>query len=140
MELKTIVSMIKKVKKGESVSYGRTWTAPQDTHIAILSLGYGDGFPRLASHKWQAVIGGKTYPIVGRVTMDQCCADLGPELNIRRWKEAVIFGGPAKDAAALAEVIGTIPYEITCNINKRVPRVYEAYGVQFRDMALTGNK
>ena len=134
MELKTVVSMIKKVKKGESVSYGRTWTAPQDTHIAVLSLGYGDGFPRLASNKWQVVIGGKAYPLVGRITMDQCCADLGPDTDIRRWKEAVIFGGSAKDAAALADVVGTIPYEITCNINKRVPRVYEAYGVQFREM------
>jgi len=140
MELKTTVSLIKKIKKGESVSYGRTWTAPCDTQIAILPIGYDDGLPRLASNKWQAVIGGKAYPLVGRVTMDQCFADLGPDAEIRRWKEAVIFGGsvpgcPAKDAAALADVAGTIPYEITCNINKRVPRVYEAYGVQFKDMA-----
>ena len=140
MELKTTVSMIKKIKKGEPLSYGRTWTAPYDTHIAVLSLGYDDGLPRLASNNWQAVIGGRAYPLVGRVTMDQCFADLGPETNIRRWKEAIIFGGsthgdPAKDAAALADVTGTIPYEITCNINKRVPRVYEAYGVQFREMS-----
>ena len=140
MELKTTVSLIKKIKKGESVSYGRTWTAPYDTQIAILPIGYDDGLPRLASNKWQVVIDGKTFPLVGRITMDQCCADLGPDSNIRRWKEAVIFGGlspgcPVKDAAALADVAGTIPYEITCNINKRVPRVYEAYGVQFKEMA-----
>jgi len=125
MELRSMVILIKRVKKGETVSYGRTWTAPQDTFIAVLSAGYGDGFPRLASGKWQAVIGGKTYPLAGRICMDQCCVDLGPDPSVRRWDEAVIFGGPAPDAAALAAVIGTIPYEITCNINKRVPRVYE---------------
>ena len=125
MELRSMVSLIKRVKKGETVSYGRTWTAREDTFIAVLSAGYGDGLPRLASGRWQAVIGGKTYPLAGRICMDQCCVDLGPDPSVRRWDEAVIFGGSAPDAAALAAVIGTIPYEITCNINKRVPRVYQ---------------
>jgi len=124
MELRTTVVLIKKVKKGESISYGRTWAASQDTNIAVLPVGYADGFPRLASNKWQAVIGGKTYPLAGRICMDQCCIDIGPQTDVQRWDEAVIFGGCASDAAALAAVTGTIPYEITCNINKRVPRVY----------------
>jgi len=126
MELRTTVVMIKKIRKNETVSYGRIWTAPYDTNIAILAAGYADGLPLNASNKWQAVIGGKTYPIAGRICMDQCCADLGQESDVRRWDEAIIFGGCAQDAAALAEATGTIPYEITCNINKRVPRVYEA--------------
>jgi alanine racemase len=125
MELRTTVVMIKKVKKGETVSYGRIWTALQDTTIATLSIGYADGFPLLASNKWQAAINGKTYPVAGRICMDQCCVDLGQESGVQRWDEVVIFGGCAQDAAALAAVAGTIPYEITCNINKRVPRVYE---------------
>jgi alanine racemase len=125
MELRTSVALIKQVKKGETVSYGRTWTSPNDTSIAVLPVGYADGLPRLASNKWQAVITGKTYPLVGRICMDQCMADLGPNTNVSRWDEASIFGGPAPSAAILAERIGTIPYEITCNINKRVPRVYE---------------
>ncbi|MDR2596617.1 MAG: alanine racemase [Treponema sp.] len=125
MELRTIVVVIKKIKKGETVSYGRIWTAFHDTTIATLAVGYGDGLPIRASNKWQAVIGGKTYPIAGRVCMDQCSVDLGQESDVRRWDEAVIFGGCAQDAAALAEAAGTIPYEITCNINKRGPRVYE---------------
>jgi len=125
MELRTSVVLIKPVKKGETVSYGRTWAAPQDTHIAVLPVGYADGLPRLASNKWQAVIGGKTYPLVGRVCMDQCMADIGVNPTVRRWDEASLFGGPAPSAAVLAERVGTIPYEITCNINKRVPRVYE---------------
>jgi alanine racemase len=135
MELRTNVALIKQVKKGESISYGRTWIAPQDTRVAVLSVGYGDGLPRLLSNKWQVFIGGRAYPLVGRICMDQCMADLGPAPSsegspsqeggeVRRWDEAVLFGGPAPSAAVLAERIGTIPYEITCNINKRVPRVY----------------
>jgi len=125
MELRTNVILIKQVKKGETISYGRTWAAPQDTEVAVLPAGYADGLPRLASNKWQAVIGGKTYPLVGRICMDQCMADLGSESEVRRWDEAALFGGPAPDAGVLAGQVGTIPYEITCNINKRVPRVYE---------------
>jgi len=125
MELVSVVSLIKKVKKGEPVSYGRTWIAKQDTNIAVLPAGYADGLPRLASGKWQAVIGGNIYPVAGRISMDQCCVDLGPETDVRRWDEAAIFGGPAQDASALARAVGTIPYEITCNINKRVLRVYK---------------
>jgi alanine racemase len=128
MELRTNVALIKQVKKGGTVSYGRTWTADRDTAIAVLPVGYADGLPRLASNKWQAVINGKTYPLVGRICMDQCMADLGPGASagkdVRRWDEASIFGGSAPDAAVLAGRIGTIPYEITCNINKRVPRIY----------------
>jgi len=125
MELQTAVVLIKKIKKGESVSYGRTWIAPNDTLIAILPVGYADGFPRLASNKWQVVINGKSYPLAGRICMDQCCIDLGPDSDVKRWDEAVIFGGNAPDAAVLAAKVGTIPYEITCNINSRVPRIYK---------------
>jgi alanine racemase len=124
MELRADIVFIKKVKKGGCVSYGRIWTAPADTVIATLPVGYADGLPRSASGKWQVYAGGKTYPLVGRICMDQCLVDLGPETDLRRWDELVVFGGEAPDAAVLAERIGTIPYEITCNINRRVPRVY----------------
>jgi alanine racemase len=134
MELRATVALIKKIKKGESVSYGREWIASQDTCIAVLSLGYADGFPRLAGNKWQVVIGDKTYPQIGRITMDQCCIDLGPEPTVNRWDEAIIFGGSARNAGELASVIDTIPYEITCNIGKRVPRMYKQNGsVVIRD-------
>jgi len=141
MELKSSVSLIKKIKKGDSVSYGRTWTAKEDTAIGILSIGYADGLPRLASNRWQAVINGETFPLVGRITMDQCCVDLGTNHNIRRWDEAVIFGDDIypeqastahehaivkrQNAAELASIVRSIPYEITCNISKRVPRVFK---------------
>jgi len=125
MELRSTVVLIKKIKKGESVSYGRTWTAETDTLIAVLSVGYADGLPRLASNKWQVLIGNQLYPLVGRISMDQCCVNIGKKAKVNRWDEAIIFGSPGNDAAALAKITGTIPYEITCNINKRVPRLYK---------------
>ena len=128
MELRSNVVLIKQILKGTPVSYGRTWVAEHDTAIGILPVGYADGLPRLAGSSWQAVINGRSYPLAGRICMDQCMVDLGPNngtgQNVRRWDEAVLFGGPAPGADSLAALTGTIPYEITCNINKRVPRVY----------------
>ncbi|MDR1099918.1 MAG: alanine racemase [Treponema sp.] len=124
MELRTKVTFIKKVHQGESLSYGRTWVSPRDTWIATLPIGYGDGLSRLLSGNWQVLVRDRLYPLVGRFCMDQCMADLGPETDISRWEEVTIFGGSAPSAADMAARLRTIPYEITCNINKRVPRVY----------------
>jgi len=136
MELRSSVSLIKKINKGEAVSYGRTWIARKDTTIGILSIGYADGLPRLASNRWQVIINGEAFPLVGRITMDQCCVDLGANTSVKRWDEAIIFGDdiypeqPKKsaimqNAAELAYVVRTIPYEITCNVSKRVKRIYK---------------
>jgi len=136
MELRGVVSLIKKLKTGDSVSYGRTWTAKENTFIGIISAGYADGLPRLASNKWQIIIKGRAFPIVGRVSMDQCCVNLGPKTDVKRWDEAIIFGDDVypkqadeqvilQNAAELASMVRTIPYEITSNVNKRVPRIYK---------------
>jgi alanine racemase len=124
MELRTAVVFLKKLRRGEAVSYGCTWTAPEDTFIATLPAGYADGVPRLLSGRHRVYIRGRPYPLVGRVCMDQCMVNLGPETAVKRWDEAVIFGPGAETAADIAAKTGTIPYEITCNISKRVPRVY----------------
>jgi alanine racemase len=126
MELVTQVTFIKRVRAGESLSYGRTWVSPRDTWIATLPVGYGDGLPRLLSGNWLVLIQGRLYPLAGRICMDQCMVDLGPETEISRWEEVTVFGNGA--VADMAERLGTIPYEITCNINKRVPRVYTGAG------------
>jgi alanine racemase len=125
MELRTRIVFIKRVKKGEALSYGRTWTAPEDTFIATLPVGYGDGLPRRLGNKHRVLIRGKSYPLVGRICMDQCMVNLGDEGDIPRWEEATLFGPGFVTAADLAKKLDTIPYEITCGINKRVPRVYE---------------
>ncbi|MDR0784552.1 MAG: alanine racemase [Treponema sp.] len=129
MELKSNVVFIKRIKKGESVSYGRTWTAAKDTVVGTIPVGYGDGLPRLVSNKHSVLIRGKRYPLVGRICMDQCVVDLGRDSDIEkieRWEEVTVFGAkPALSAEDIAVAVGTIPYEITCNVNKRVPRVYQ---------------
>jgi alanine racemase len=125
MEFETRIVFIKKVEAGQSVSYGRTWTAPSDTVIATLPVGYGDGYNRLLSNKGKVLVKGKLYPVVGRVCMDMCMIDLGPDSGVELYDKAVLFGpDPAGwSAVHIAEAIGTIPYEVTCWISFRVPRV-----------------
>jgi alanine racemase len=125
MELVSRITFIKRIKKGESVSYGRTWTAPEDRIIATIPLGYGDGFPRALGGNHRVYIRGRPYPLAGRICMDQCMIDLGAGTDIGRWEEVTVFGGAAPGAGCVAKQLGTIPYEITCNIKKRVPRVYK---------------
>jgi alanine racemase len=124
MELRSRVVFIREIKKGESVSYGRTWTAPEDTFIGVIPVGYADGFPRLLSNNHSVLIKGRAYPLAGRICMDQCMVNLGSKTEVTRWDEAVIFGPGFTTAADIAEKLKTIPYEITCNINKRVIREY----------------
>ena len=119
------VSFVKRVRAGETVSYGRTWTAPRDTWIATVPVGYGDGCSRLLSNRGRMLVGGRPYPIVGRVCMDQTMLDLGPETTVRIGDEVVLIGAGGQEDITVAEVaglMGTIPYEVTCLINRRVGR------------------
>ncbi|MCL2092790.1 MAG: alanine racemase [Treponema sp.] len=124
MALTSKVVSIKKVLQGEAVSYGRTWIASQDTCIGIIPLGYADGFSRSLSGRHRVSIRGRTYPLVGRICMAHCMIDLGPSPEVQRWDEVTIFGNGHGSAADLADLLGTIPYEITCTIHPRVPREY----------------
>jgi alanine racemase len=125
MELETTVVFIKNVKKGEALSYGGTWIAPKDTAVGTLPIGYGDGLPRQISGAMRVIIRGISYPLAGRICMDQCMVDLGSADLVKRWDKVTVFGGEGSlTAADIALQAHTIPYEITCNINKRVPRVY----------------
>ena len=126
MSLITKVSAIRRIKAGESISYGRTWTAKKDTNVAVLPVGYADGLLRRHAGIFVS-IDGKSYPICGRICMDQCMVDIGDD-KIERWNEAVIFGpkesGAILSAKEIADGAGTIPYEITCAVSKRVARVF----------------
>lgn len=98
MELESFVVSIKKIAKGQAISYGRTWIAPCDTHIATIPLGYADGLPRSLSGKVSFSIEGRSYPQVGRICMDQCMLDLGPHSDVQRWDRVLIFGPPSAAA------------------------------------------
>jgi alanine racemase len=126
MELKTRITALKKVKKGTSVSYGRTWISPGNNWIATLPIGYGDGYSRRLSNRTEVLIAGKRFPLVGTICMDQTMVNLGEKTDIRPGDEVILFGPDPKgpDAGELAEKAETIPYEITCGISARVPRVY----------------
>jgi len=126
MEMRSRITAIKKVSAGDTVSYGRTWTAKEETHIATIPVGYADGYPRLLSNRSRVLIDRQTYPVVGRVCMDQTMVNLGPQTDVALYDEVTLFGpdsaGP--DAQEIADLTDTIPYEITCGISPRVPRIY----------------
>ena len=126
MSFESEILFIKKIKKGEGVSYGLTWKAEKDTWIGTIPAGYADGVNRLLSSRGSILIRDKLYPVAGRVCMDQFMVDLGPEIKCERYDKAVIFGYDNKGNGAddIADICSTIPYEILCNINKRVERVY----------------
>ena len=129
MTVQTEISCIKAFKKGESVGYGCTWSAPTDTNIAVLPIGYADGWLRRFSTCGVKVsCMGKSYPLVGRICMDQCMIDLGQSDLPPRGSTVTLFGSPQDGASQTADdvarLVGTISYEITCGISKRVPRIY----------------
>ncbi|MFP4382652.1 MAG: alanine racemase [Spirochaetia bacterium] len=126
MQLESRVVFLKKVPKGTPISYGRTYITPRETVIATIPAGYGDGYPRILSNRSEIQINGRRYPVAGRICMDQFMADLGPSPDVSLYDKAVLFGytDDAPDAQEVAAWAETIPYEITCGISKRVPRVY----------------
>ncbi|MDT7857868.1 alanine racemase [Rubrivirga sp. S365] len=128
LRLVSRVVHVQTVAAGESVSYGRTWTAERPTRVATLAVGYADGVPRALSNRGEVGLGGRRFPVAGRVCMDLLLVDLGapdgPGGAVRRGDEAVVFGrgGPSAEEAAAAA--GTMAYELTCGLAARVPRVF----------------
>ncbi len=128
MQLKTKIVFIKRVKKGTSISYGRTWKANRDSIIGTLPIGYADGYNRLLSNRAEVLICGKRVPLVGRVCMDMCMVDVTSLPNVKVGEEVVLIGSQGKEkitADEIAKLTGTITYEVVCGISKRVPRIYK---------------
>nr|WP_256983993.1 alanine racemase [Rhodococcus sp. 15-649-2-2] len=128
MTLSAQVASIKKVSKGESVSYGYTWTAQTDTVVALIALGYADGVVRSLSGRFDVTIAGRRFPSVGRVCMDQFVVDLGGEgSGVAVGDEALLFGpGDRGESHAQdwADALDTISYEVVTGIRGRVRRQF----------------
>ncbi len=122
MTLKTRVASVKTVPAGTPVSYGCTHVLDRETKLAALTIGYADGLPRLCSDKLEVLIGGQRAPVVGRICMDMCMADV-TGLDVAPGDEVEVFGEhlSIEDVAALA---GTIQYELLCAVSPRVHRAY----------------
>ncbi|MCK5687622.1 alanine racemase [Myxococcota bacterium] len=118
---------IKTVAKGVRVSYGGRWTAPKESQIATLPLGYADGYPRQLSNKAQVLVRGQRAPVVGSICMDLCMVDVSHIPGVTLDDEVVLLGSQGDDSICpreLAAWADTISYEIICGVGMRVPRRY----------------
>lgn len=126
MTLRTKIHSVRRVPAGTSISYGRRYYTQQETWIATIPIGYGDGFTRLLTGRATCLLQGREFPIVGAICMDQCMVDTG-NTAVHPGEEVVLIGtqGAATiSATAIAQRLGTIPYEVLAAISARVPRIY----------------
>lgn len=122
LELKSRIATVRKVPAGTPVSYGRTNTLQRDSVLAVIPVGYGDGYCRGYSNQISVVIGGQKAPVTGRICMDMCMVDVTDLPEVKAGDVAEVYGpGLTEEAAALS---GTIVYELLCHVAPRVPRVY----------------
>lgn len=127
MSLKTRISHIKWLPKGFPVSYGRTFVTERKSLIATIPVGYGDGYLRHLSGKASALIKGRRVPVIGRICMDLTMLDVTGLPGTKAGDEVILLGKDRDEEIAaeeLADMAGTIPYEIFCSLNQRIPRVY----------------
>jgi alanine racemase len=122
------LAMVKELPKGTSISYDRQYTLDRDSKIGIISAGYGDAIPLHCGNRSNGLIQGRSYPLVGRVTMDQTLIDLSDSDTEFELGEKVTLVGKQGNQeillSTLAEDAETIPWELLCSITKRVPRIY----------------
>jgi alanine racemase len=123
---KTRVTSLRTLRTGEAVGYGRTFVAERETRLALLPVGYADGFNRLLSNRGHVLVSGQEAPIAGRVSMDQTVVDVTGIPGVAVGDEVVLLGSQGEhtiDAWDLADLTETIPWEVLCAISSRVPRV-----------------
>ena len=122
---KAVVGQVKEVPAGESVGYGRTWQALRPTRLAVIPVGYSDGYPRLMGNRGRILIGGRPAPVVGRVCMNIFMADVTDHPGVGVGDEAVLIGRTGANEVAAEEVAtlsGTINYEILSRLSLGIPR------------------
>ena len=126
MEIRSEITFIREIEQGETVGYGRSYTAPSKRKIATLPLGYADGFPRKLSNRFSFLLKGHKVPIVGFVCMDQIMVDI-TGIDARVGDEVTILGKSGENEITVmdyADHLETSPYEVLCMWGKRLPRLY----------------
>ncbi len=127
LSFKTRIVQLRTLPAGSAVSYGSTYTTEKEERIAVLPIGYKDGYPRLLSNQGEVLINGKRAPIRGRVCMGQTIVSVEQIENVEVGDEVVLIGKQGKEeisATEIADLVGTINYEIVCNLSERLEKIY----------------
>ena len=127
MSLRSRVMLLKTVGKGEKLGYGCSFETSRESLIATIPIGYDDGYRRSLSNRGRVIVGGKLAPVVGRVSMDLTLIDVTDVPGVSLHDQVTLLGRDGAlsiTAEEVAELAGTISYEITCGISSRVPRIY----------------
>jgi len=124
---KTRVLTVKEAAAGQAIGYMGTYVTKARSRIAVLPVGYADGYPRLLSNRARVIVRGEYAPVVGRVSMDLTIVDVSHIRDVAVGDEVILIGtggGRTVDAVELARLCESVPYEILCGLSQRVPRVY----------------
>ena len=127
MQLRSTIFQIRDYAPDITISYGRTYRTEAPTRVAVVGIGYADGLPRSFSNCISFLLHGKRVPQIGRICMDMCMVDVSSVPEARVDDIVTVFGednGASIGVDAMAAELGTIPYELLCGINKRIPRIY----------------
>ncbi len=138
LEIKSHVSYVKTINAGDTVSYASTFVAEKPTVVATVPIGYADGYPRSLQHGGRVLINGCYANIIGRICMDQFMVDATDIPDVKQGDLVTVVGSDGENEITfdeLAQIVGSISYELVCGISRRVPRVYKRGGknVQFVD-------
>jgi alanine racemase len=128
LSLHSYVAAVRRFEPGDSAGYGRRWRAGEPTWVGTLPIGYGDGWRRGLTNNADVLVRGRRYPLVGTVSMDNITIDLGPSTDVETGDEAVLIGSQGDErilAEEVAQRLGTINYEVTCGIGRRVRYLHE---------------
>lgn len=131
LRLITRVAHLKKVPAGSGISYGKIYTTEQEEWLATLPIGYADGYSRQLSNQGFVLLNGIRVPVVGRVCMDQIVVRVDAAMPVQVGDEVVVYGAQGTEEISVDEVaswLGTINYEVTCMLQRRIPRVYVSQG------------
>ncbi|MCI8423999.1 MAG: alanine racemase [Lawsonibacter sp.] len=126
MTVKSRIAAVRDLPAGSFISYGCTARLARDSRLAVVPVGYGDGYPRSMSNRMKMLVHGMPCPVVGRVCMDMCMVDVTDIPGVQAGDTATVYGPGLTQRAA--ELDGTIVYELLCQISPRVPRVYLEQG------------